>query len=136
LPFFSLVTQDGNTALCLAVAAGHSEVAKLLIEAGAEIDIKNKVRMVTLSSRIRAEGLWRFLQAGKTARSCAKTKELKELLSENSGEMWFCLLCCYGFISFIHIISPILLLITQLQPLVVSVSVSKIRLRRSYRARR
>ena len=35
--------QDGNTALILAARWGHTDVVKILVEHGSNIDIKNKV---------------------------------------------------------------------------------------------
>ena len=35
--------QYGNTALMLAAIKGHTDIVKLLVELGADIDIRNKV---------------------------------------------------------------------------------------------
>ena len=37
------VTQDGRTALHCAVRAGHDDCAQLLIQSGADVDMKNRV---------------------------------------------------------------------------------------------
>ena len=43
LYIFVLNTQDGDSALMMAAREGKSEVAKLLLKAGANMDIQNKV---------------------------------------------------------------------------------------------
>ena len=40
----SVITQDGNSALIIAVREGRTEVVSLLLEAGANIDVQNKVK--------------------------------------------------------------------------------------------
>ena len=37
-----IIESDGNTALMVAAAYGHTEVVKLLIDKGANIEAKNK----------------------------------------------------------------------------------------------
>ena len=41
----SVITQDGDTALIKAVTEGMTEVVSLLLEAGANSDLQNKVYM-------------------------------------------------------------------------------------------
>jgi ankyrin repeat protein len=41
-------TQDGNTALILAAEKGRTDFARLLINAGADMDAKNNVRALDL----------------------------------------------------------------------------------------
>ena len=38
-----VITQDGNSALNIAARKGRTEVVSLLLEAGANIDLQNKV---------------------------------------------------------------------------------------------
>ena len=40
----SVITQDGNSALMMAVSWGRTEVVSLLLEAGANIHRQNKVK--------------------------------------------------------------------------------------------
>ena len=40
----SVITQDGNSALMIAVRDGRTEVISLLLKAGANIDLQNKVK--------------------------------------------------------------------------------------------
>ena len=42
-PFISVFTQDGDSALMMAIRNGRTEVVSLLIEAGANIHLQNKV---------------------------------------------------------------------------------------------
>ena len=41
----SIITQDGESPLMLAVRNGETEVVSLLVEAGAALDLQNKVNM-------------------------------------------------------------------------------------------
>ena len=41
----SVITQDGDTPLTLAARNGKTEVVSLLVEAGAALDLQNKVNM-------------------------------------------------------------------------------------------
>ena len=38
-----VITQDGNSALMIATEHNHTKVVKLLLEAGANVDLQNKV---------------------------------------------------------------------------------------------
>ena len=40
----SVITQDGDSALIIAVREGRTEVVSLLLEAGANTDLQNKVK--------------------------------------------------------------------------------------------
>ena len=42
-PFISVVTQDGDSALMMAIRNGRTEVFSLLIEVGANIQLQNEV---------------------------------------------------------------------------------------------
>ena len=41
----SVITQDGESPLMLAVRSGRTEVVSLLVKAGAALDLQNKVNM-------------------------------------------------------------------------------------------
>ena len=41
----SVITQDGDTPLIVAVRSGRTEVVSLLVKAGAALDLQNKVNM-------------------------------------------------------------------------------------------
>ena len=41
----SVITQDGESPLILAVRSGRTEVVSLLVEAGAALDLKDQVNM-------------------------------------------------------------------------------------------
>ena len=42
-PHMSVITQNGNTALMMAVREGRTEVVSLLLKAGANVHLQNKV---------------------------------------------------------------------------------------------
>ena len=41
----SVITQDGESPLMVAASSGRTEVVSLLVEAGAALDLQNKVNM-------------------------------------------------------------------------------------------
>ena len=43
----SVITQDGDSALMMAIRWGRTEIVLLLLEAGANTDLQNKVKMKT-----------------------------------------------------------------------------------------
>jgi ankyrin repeat protein len=87
----SALPQDGNTALLLAVKNGRADVAKLLVDAGCDRNVENKVRglrdhFYQLEMILYAGLSVLRTQKGETALSCANRKEVQDLLSDRYGK--------------------------------------------------
>ena len=89
----NLLLQDGDTALLLACTEDKVDVVKVLVQAGADKNIQNKVRKVCIyvclnticcCSAVFVTYICMILsiQKGETALSVAKTEEIKKILVE------------------------------------------------------
>ena len=59
----SVITQDGNSALMMAAGEGGTKVVPLLLEAGANTDLQNKVKCQGMCLRRCGSGwrVWKML---------------------------------------------------------------------------